>query len=691
MAENLDLNIKVNTSEAEASVGSLKKQLREAQNEVNALSEKFGDTSKEAINAAKRAAELKDRIGDAKSLTDAFNPDAKFKALTSSLSGVAGGFGAVQGAMALFGAESDNVQKTLLKVQSAMAVSQGLQSIGESVDSFKQLGAVIKSTTIFQRANEMANKAAAFSLKTLGITAEVTSTSFRVMKTAIAATGIGLLVIGLGEAVAAFQRFQSSAEDAADAQRKLNESALKYADSALKAEQNFLDKQQKINVSKAKLAGKSESEIFEIEQGFRRQKIESLRRHYVEVGDANTEARQKDLEEIDRLNTDGIVARNEFNAKIIKQNEEKNKQLQEQNKLSDEKEKQLQKEKDAAELDASERIIKLKNEIEVLGIEDEYKAKRTAIDQQLLLDIAQVNNNENLKAETKKALVIELGNKANADIEKINKEQFDEQAKKDKEALLKKQEEERGIRLIGLQGKIEDIDREIAKKDQDFEADKERFEAKMEILDEQKIIELSNLELNEFERNEILKKYSDLRKGIVNDELENDKKAQEAKLALQMSVFDATSGLVSGLGSLFEQGSAESKTAALADIAINTAKGYVQGLDIAQKGAQAAGPAAPFAFPIFYATQIAAVLGAVAKARGILATTKGGSGGGGGMPSMSASAPIAPSIPTAQTTNISQQSINDMGNQAIKAYVIESDVTNNQQRIEAIRQRARFS
>jgi len=48
--------------------------------------------------AAKRASELKDRIGDAKALTDAFNPDAKFKALTASLSGVAGGFAAAQGA-----------------------------------------------------------------------------------------------------------------------------------------------------------------------------------------------------------------------------------------------------------------------------------------------------------------------------------------------------------------------------------------------------------------------------------------------------------------------------------------------------------------------------------------------------------------------------------------------------------------
>ena len=146
----IDINIQGNADEA---VGSLRSQLKQAQAEVATLSDKFGVTSVEAANAAKKAAELKDRIGDAKSLTDAFNPDAKFKALSSSLAGVAGGFAAVQGGMALFGAESEDVQKTLLKVQSAMALSQGLQSIGESIDSFKQLGAVINNTTSFQKLN----------------------------------------------------------------------------------------------------------------------------------------------------------------------------------------------------------------------------------------------------------------------------------------------------------------------------------------------------------------------------------------------------------------------------------------------------------------------------------------------------------------------------------------------------------
>lgn len=175
--EIVGIKVEVDSSDVGKSVGSLKQQLRQAQNDVTLLSEKFGATSKEAIEAAKRAAQLKDAIGDAKALTDAFNPDAKFKALSASLSGVAGGFAAVQGALGLLGQEGEDVQKTLVKVQSALALSQGLQSLGESVDSFKQLSAVVKNSV---------------------------SGAFKTLRSAIISTGIGALVVGVGLLIANF-------------------------------------------------------------------------------------------------------------------------------------------------------------------------------------------------------------------------------------------------------------------------------------------------------------------------------------------------------------------------------------------------------------------------------------------------------------------------------------------------------
>ena len=179
MAEEIiGVKVKVDAGDVGKSVGSLKQQLREAQNEVTALSEKFGATSKEAINAAKKAAILKDSIGDAKALTDAFNPDQKFKALSSSLAGAAGGFAALQGAVGLFGNQAEAVEKTLLKVQSALALSQGLEAVGNSIDSFKVLGGVIKDSV---------------------------SKAFGTLRSAIISTGIGALVIGVGLLIANFE------------------------------------------------------------------------------------------------------------------------------------------------------------------------------------------------------------------------------------------------------------------------------------------------------------------------------------------------------------------------------------------------------------------------------------------------------------------------------------------------------
>jgi len=143
--------------EVESNLGSLKTQLRNAQLEVATLSEKFGATSTEAINAAKAAARLKDTIGDAKQLTDAFNPDAKFKALTASMSGALNGFQAVEGAMGLFGAEGKAVQETLLKVQSAMALAQGVDGLLEAKDAFKTFGASAISSLKSVYATMLAN------------------------------------------------------------------------------------------------------------------------------------------------------------------------------------------------------------------------------------------------------------------------------------------------------------------------------------------------------------------------------------------------------------------------------------------------------------------------------------------------------------------------------------------------------
>jgi hypothetical protein len=205
MAETKVINLEVETN-----LGSLKSQLKQAQRDVESLSEKFGATSEAATEAARKAAKLKDAIGDAKALTDAFNPDAKFNALGGALQGVAGGFSAVQGAMGLIGVESKDVEATLLKVQSAMALSEGINSVMGAKDAFTNLAAVIGRTAIGQKA--------------LNVVQIIGTTIMKGLNLVMKANPILLIVSGITAAVAAFKYFSSSTETATEKNEKLNDS-----------------------------------------------------------------------------------------------------------------------------------------------------------------------------------------------------------------------------------------------------------------------------------------------------------------------------------------------------------------------------------------------------------------------------------------------------------------------------------
>lgn len=176
--EEIALKITTDASQTEKSVKSIRQELREAQQSAVSLGRQFGELSPEALAAAKKVANLKDEVGDLKQRIDALNPDAKFKAFTSSLQGVAGGFAGLQGAIGLFGTESAELEKQLLKVQSALALSQGLDSLLEARDSFKTLATIVRTNVV---------------------------SAFSTLKGAIIATGIGALVVGVGLLIANFE------------------------------------------------------------------------------------------------------------------------------------------------------------------------------------------------------------------------------------------------------------------------------------------------------------------------------------------------------------------------------------------------------------------------------------------------------------------------------------------------------
>ena len=218
-------NLKKSLGETEQSTKSLKQQLREATAEVAQMAEKYGEASKETVQAAKRAAELKDRIEDANDAIMAFKGEGTFLATGKALQSVASGFAAAQGAMGLFGSESENVEKAILKVQSAMALAQGLEGLEDAGRAFTQL-------------------------KTVAVNA------FNGIKAAIGATGIGALVIALGAVYYYWDDIKEAVSGVSEEQQRLNE---KTAANLEISKKNLESLGAQDNV--LKLQGKSEKEI----------------------------------------------------------------------------------------------------------------------------------------------------------------------------------------------------------------------------------------------------------------------------------------------------------------------------------------------------------------------------------------------------------------------------------------------
>ena len=110
------VNTEKSGEKAANSGASLRQQLRAATNEANKLAESVGTSDPKFIAAARRAAELKDTMGDVQLAISALNPDEKFKGLTNVIKGGVGGIQALTGAMAAFGGESEAAQETIKKL-----------------------------------------------------------------------------------------------------------------------------------------------------------------------------------------------------------------------------------------------------------------------------------------------------------------------------------------------------------------------------------------------------------------------------------------------------------------------------------------------------------------------------------------------------------------------------------------------
>lgn len=142
--KELAFEASVDIGDSAKSVRTLKQEFKEAQKELDGL----GVGTSEYIKQLEKLGGLKDKIADLNEEINAFDGGGSIVATRNVIGGLASGFQAAQGAAALFGAEGEELQKTLLKVQAASAFADGIKGIEGLGNSFKVLGQVIKANPL---------------------------------------------------------------------------------------------------------------------------------------------------------------------------------------------------------------------------------------------------------------------------------------------------------------------------------------------------------------------------------------------------------------------------------------------------------------------------------------------------------------------------------------------------------------
>lgn len=147
----------------EAKRADLGKQIDEINNQLKELDASTGNFQRNVGNYVSHwegMPEVTKDFGTAmREMNESIEPTKqKFEAVGKISSGLASGFAVVQGSMALLGIESEDLEKTFVKLQAAMAIMQGVKGIGDLVEGLGKAKVAFSDT----------NKAAAATAKTLG-------------------------------------------------------------------------------------------------------------------------------------------------------------------------------------------------------------------------------------------------------------------------------------------------------------------------------------------------------------------------------------------------------------------------------------------------------------------------------------------------------------------------------------------
>ena len=457
-----------------------------------------------------------------------------------------------------------------------------------------------------------------------------------------------------------------------------------------------VDKASKINVkavyeqSKATIALRNNAKIAEAQ-------LEGLVEKYDRQAEQLRQIRDDEFKSVDER-----IAANKKLAEVLNEQEKAQKQLAQTKVASAAAD--LAQNKSSVELQAA--LITAQNgvaavEAQVAGLRSEQLANSVALTKEkieldkaiaasankIALDQKKINadliKDEVLKQTTKKQIAEE---EAALELQRlqnnINNTKKGTQARVDAEIAFAEKKAEINNQIIALDAAIAQakLDKEakvraetIALAQADYELNKAlglaTFQDQIDIYDQRR----------ELERKDLV-----ARKATAAEIESFDKQTAAGKIALERAVQDQKLAILNtGVAAAIEivgRESAAGKALSIAQAVMNTYTGATRALK-------------DVPFPFNFVAAGSTIAQGLLSVKKIISTplpgVPGGSAGGSSA-NLTAQAPVAPPMPQAQTTTLDSQSINAIGNQSTRAYVIESDVTSSQQRIAAIKQRARF-
>lgn len=723
MAVEVVIDLNTNPDKANQGVGSLRQQLKLAIADAQSMAEKFGETSQEAVNAAKKAAALKEQISDINDTINALSPEAKFNAVIGVAQGIAGGFAAAQGAMALFGAESENVQKALLKVQSAMAIAQGLNDIKGLSDGFKNLGIVIRSSSLYM-------KAAAAVQATYNAVVGLSTGALKAFRLALVSTGIGAILVLVGSAIAYWKEWTGWVErnsatllkwgkiilvvssapvqffyklglaiewlgtkfdfignittkvgegfswltdiivDLLEQVGVLDTKEEEAAEKRIERSQQR-EKQIKREIDLLKARGATEEEVAAKEQELTQEKVEAYKVYIDAKKSANRDITDDEKNTLEDLRVENILAIE--NLRKVQQDAAKKEQ--------EERDKNYKKWL-AEEKKRNEEAKKLQQELidaRISGIVNEREREEAQINESFKRRIAAITGQSQTEIELRK----QLAQNQQAELANLHMK-FDEEDKQAEAERLQRSFEDQQALLESqkIQAEIKQAETKAIEKEQ------AQLELQQALLDDKLSKDQKVLAQSEYDA-----KINELDKKSKDEQLANEQRLRDAKMTIAQGVYSGLTSIAElGIRDQKKQETAK-KALALAQIGIDTAVALGSAIATANAPTPDNVASGGIAGIAKYITIAASVLGNAAKARSIL-------GGGGGSPSSPSVSSGGGRLETAvPRTNVPQSEVNRLpqGNQFsqpvefnIKASIVETDITKTQKKVSDIEENATF-